>query len=225
MPVAFGFSVGDFIAAVKLIDDVVDAVRESGRASASFAALVEELERFKLTLSRANEIQLDARLERQQREIHYAAEQCLTVIQEFWDKAQKYEEHLYQPQRRKKIRRAVTRIKWALVKQKDVDDLREVLQSHVTNYATLLLEVSLVAARVESLDRRSDHSAVLDALQAFAHQIMAQLTRIYLGVGTGVQLGQALVRSSMHVTSTLIRTFTRVDEIYGLLRSMPPQVL
>jgi hypothetical protein len=43
MSVGFGFSVGDFIAAIELVGTVIDALRSSGSAATEYRALVSQL--------------------------------------------------------------------------------------------------------------------------------------------------------------------------------------
>jgi hypothetical protein len=43
MSVGFGFSTGDFIAAIELVGTVVDALRSSGNAGAEYRELVSQL--------------------------------------------------------------------------------------------------------------------------------------------------------------------------------------
>lgn len=43
MSVGFGFSIGDFIAAIELVGTVVDALRSSGQAGAEYGELVCQL--------------------------------------------------------------------------------------------------------------------------------------------------------------------------------------
>jgi hypothetical protein len=43
MSVGFGFSAGDFIAAIELVRTVVDALRSSGNAGAEYRELVSQL--------------------------------------------------------------------------------------------------------------------------------------------------------------------------------------
>ncbi|KAN0098879.1 hypothetical protein V8E51_014542 [Hyaloscypha variabilis] len=43
MPVSFGFSAGDFIAAIELVATVIDALRESGDASSEYREIVRQL--------------------------------------------------------------------------------------------------------------------------------------------------------------------------------------
>jgi hypothetical protein len=43
MSVGFGFSAGDFIAAIELVGTVVDALRSSGSAGAEYRELVSQL--------------------------------------------------------------------------------------------------------------------------------------------------------------------------------------
>lgn len=40
MPVGFGFSAGDFIAAIQLVSTVIDALRDSGDSSTEYRALI-----------------------------------------------------------------------------------------------------------------------------------------------------------------------------------------
>jgi hypothetical protein len=59
MSAGFGFSVGDFITAVELVANVIDALRSSGHASAAFRDLLSELSTLRITLAKVGEIQLD----------------------------------------------------------------------------------------------------------------------------------------------------------------------
>ena len=43
MSVGFGFSVGDFIAALELVSTVIDALRQSGEASVEYRELLRQL--------------------------------------------------------------------------------------------------------------------------------------------------------------------------------------
>ncbi len=43
MAVPFGFSAGDFIAALKVVKDVIDALHDSGGAGAEYRELIDEL--------------------------------------------------------------------------------------------------------------------------------------------------------------------------------------
>jgi hypothetical protein len=59
MSVGFGFSVGDFIAALELVADVIDALRESGEASKRYRELVRQLDSLESVLLRVKRLELD----------------------------------------------------------------------------------------------------------------------------------------------------------------------
>ena len=50
MSVGFGFSAGDFIAAISLVSTVIDALRDSGDSSSEYRALITQLYTLKTTL-------------------------------------------------------------------------------------------------------------------------------------------------------------------------------
>ena len=59
MSVGFGFSAGDFIAALNLVSTVINALRDSGDASLEYRELVRELYTLEQALLRVKRIELD----------------------------------------------------------------------------------------------------------------------------------------------------------------------
>ena len=59
MSVGFGFSAGDFIAALNLVSTVIDALRDSGDASLEYRELVRQLYTLEQALFRVKRIELD----------------------------------------------------------------------------------------------------------------------------------------------------------------------
>ncbi|KAK3385732.1 hypothetical protein B0H63DRAFT_449745 [Podospora didyma] len=59
MSVGFGFSVGDFLAALQLVGVVIDALRESSDSKAKFHELLSELYALETALLRVKRIDLD----------------------------------------------------------------------------------------------------------------------------------------------------------------------
>jgi hypothetical protein len=94
MSVGFGFSVGDFFAALNLVGTVIDALRESGNASSSFRSLISELYTLESSLLRVKRLDLDDSHKVQQLALRQAASQCQRTIDNFWKKTQKYQHHL-----------------------------------------------------------------------------------------------------------------------------------
>jgi hypothetical protein len=59
MSVGFGFSAGDFIAAIELVSTVVKALRESGDSSTEYQTLVSQLYTLENALLRVKQLELD----------------------------------------------------------------------------------------------------------------------------------------------------------------------
>jgi hypothetical protein len=55
----FGFSVGDFVAALELVADVVDALHESGDAGKRYRELVRQLDGLESVLLRVKRLEVD----------------------------------------------------------------------------------------------------------------------------------------------------------------------
>ncbi|KAL1966057.1 hypothetical protein VTN77DRAFT_4805 [Rasamsonia byssochlamydoides] len=59
MPPAFGFSVGDFIAGIKLVKDLIDALNETAGAKPAYRRLVSELINLERALAQVRDIPVD----------------------------------------------------------------------------------------------------------------------------------------------------------------------
>lgn len=73
MPVAFGFSVGDFIAALNLVNTVIEAVNNSRGSSATYRALIRELYVLESALLRVKNLEFEESQESEKRALEQAA--------------------------------------------------------------------------------------------------------------------------------------------------------
>ena len=90
---SFGFSVGDFIAALELVGTVVNALRASGDASKEFREVVQLLTNLHTALLAVEELDFED-APHLQYPLQSVASQCQQTIQAFCDKVQKYNPHL-----------------------------------------------------------------------------------------------------------------------------------
>ncbi|RYO92937.1 hypothetical protein DL766_008435 [Monosporascus sp. MC13-8B] len=111
MSVGFGFSVGDFLAALKLVGTLIDALRESSHASSSFHSLISELYALESVLLRVKRLDFDDRHNVGKLALRQAASQCQRTTDAFWKEIQKYQPHLQQSGTDSRIRDG-----WAKVK-------------------------------------------------------------------------------------------------------------
>ncbi|MCJ1398875.1 hypothetical protein MMC11_002076 [Xylographa trunciseda] len=84
MSIGFGFSAGDFIAGLTLVNDIIAALKESTGAGVDFRLLVEELEVLKSALEQVQGVQLDQSLQKERFALEQAASLCQRTITDFW---------------------------------------------------------------------------------------------------------------------------------------------
>src|SRR5687768_14416780 len=122
MPVGFGFSIGDFLAVLRLVGAVIDALRESCYASSSFRSLINEINELYVlesALLRVKRLDLDDGHHAEMVALRQAALQCQWTIDSFYKKLQKYQPHLQQGGTESRIKDAWVKIKWAVCNKDD----------------------------------------------------------------------------------------------------------
>lgn len=132
MAASFGFSVGDFIAAIKLIIALSDELRASGRARSHHERLLHRLSNLERILTRVKALNASEGCTGEMLAIRQTADLCARDIEEFSRKAQKYGELSYHDKTLlRKIPVAWRRIQWALFEKKDMDGLCMNLERHM----------------------------------------------------------------------------------------------
>ena len=149
MAVPFGFSAGDFIAALKLVKDVIDALRDSGGASEEYRELINELYTLETALLEVKRVELDDEQHAQRVALQQAASQCHRTIDEFWTKIRKYQPHLRAGGSVSKVKDGWRKVQWALCKKEDIADFRAKLKGHTGSINILLTTVQMYVGRNE----------------------------------------------------------------------------
>ncbi len=150
MSVGFGFSAGDFIAALNLVGTVIDALRDSGDASLEYRELVRELYTLEQALFRVKRIELDESQVSEQIALQQAASQCHRTIDEFWAKVRKYQPHLGQDSSSPRMKSGWMKVRWALCKKDDLARFKADLQGHTASIEVLLLTVQMYASDLKA---------------------------------------------------------------------------
>ena len=95
MSVGFGFSVGDFIAALKLVETVTSSLRASGDSGAHYRTLIAELELLGTCLNSVKQVELDESQYKERISLEAAAAaECQKSIDTFFKKIQKFDSYL-----------------------------------------------------------------------------------------------------------------------------------
>lgn len=147
MTVPFGFSIGDFVAGIGLVQDVIGALQASSTSTARYQGLISELFTLERALLEVKKLGLDdkqtPRLERLDIEALYAALQlaaiqCQDTINRLLNKVKKYEGHLSENGSGSKWKDALRKVQWALLTDKDLEEYRAEIRGHSTSITMLL---------------------------------------------------------------------------------------
>jgi hypothetical protein len=132
MPVGFGFSVGDFLAVLRLVGAVIDALRESSHSGSSFRSLINELYALETALLHVKRLDPDSGHIIEHVALREAASQCQRTINGFYAKIQKYQPHLQRGGTDSTIKDAWMKIKWAVCKKDDLETFRAEVRGHTS---------------------------------------------------------------------------------------------
>jgi hypothetical protein len=141
---SFGFSIGDFLAAIELVHDLAIALSDSHGSVAKFKGLVQELYSLERAMIEAKTLQVPSGLESELWMVQQAASQAQAAITDFLQKNDGYVRSLGQGSS-KWWKDAFHKVKWALFKAKDVEELRACLRGHTLAMGIMLQGLQMFA--------------------------------------------------------------------------------
>ncbi|QKX62296.1 uncharacterized protein TRUGW13939_09455 [Talaromyces rugulosus] len=117
MPAGFSFSVGDFFAVLKLVDTVIDALRESPHSSSWFHALINELYALETALLRVKRLLSDIDGV-EKAALQQVTSQCQRTIGGFYENVvRKNQPHLQQGCSNSRLKDAWAAVKWTVFRK------------------------------------------------------------------------------------------------------------
>ena len=141
---AFGFSVGDFVAAFQLVGTVIGAVRESGGSGAEYRELIGALYGLETALLQVKQLEFEEEQKHQYVALRQAAAQCQTTIDGFCNRIRKYHKHLRTEGSNSKLNDAMVRIEWRMCKKDDLLKFKTDISAHTQSIQILLAAVQSV---------------------------------------------------------------------------------
>ncbi|KAJ8071887.1 hypothetical protein OCU04_002195 [Sclerotinia nivalis] len=205
MSIGFGFSVGDFIAAIDLVAAVVDALRESGNSSSEFREIVRQLDALEDTLRRVKRLELDDTQRAEGIALQKAASCCQITIDDFWKKIQKYQPHLQNGGSGSRLKDGWMKIVWATCKSDDMIKFKAGLAGHTSS-----IQLASIATNEKSQASRPNDE-------------LAHLT-LYSGLTMGERILDATLEIKSTVMKTNLRIFQMVLEIHHVITRIPGHV-
>lgn len=128
---SFGWSAGDIVATITLVNRIVQCVTGAHDARAHFQELLSELQALSRALYEISEL---TKLPGQTPEIEamkFASCSCGETLGRFYKKVQPFESALGTGSKQSKSKAALRMVRWELLVKKDVPELRSYLVAHV----------------------------------------------------------------------------------------------
>lgn len=161
---AFGFSIGDFVTAIKLLDKAAKALREASEATSQFHQAAVELKNIHDVLISVQVLASSGDDADSIRKIHLCARTCYIPLSRFIDKLIKLEPHfgtkacLKGPSNLSaKLQTAGRKLQWAFILDKEVAKLKQQLGPQFTLIGAMLQLESL--KRTVEFGRASEETA------------------------------------------------------------------
>ncbi|KAI9736967.1 MAG: hypothetical protein M1834_000556 [Cirrosporium novae-zelandiae] len=152
MSAGFGFSVGDFIAALELAATVIDAFRESGNVSRRHYGLLQQIESLKRALDQVERLGSKDSQRDKYIAINNAVSRCQNTIDDFLKKMQKYEPH-HHPRRLRKTR------------DRAIGNSRESLRTSNVQILQVVLDIQTSIMHIPRQIERQQPVYMIDALR------------------------------------------------------------
>ncbi|KFX95657.1 hypothetical protein V490_03737 [Pseudogymnoascus sp. VKM F-3557] len=217
MAAAFGFSCGDFIAAVELVTTVVNALSESSEATQEYSELLRQLYSLNIALLQVKSLHVGDSQHSELVGIRQAAAQCHQTIDAFWQKIQKYQPHLQSNGSSSRVKDSWMKIKWAVCKKDEVAKFKADLAGHTESILMLLAAVQIEGANIAKDTQELHNKTLFTTLQA-------GYTKCLERISSSVDQGKLLLRIAVKVLRTNLQIFQAVVAIQTMMANAPSQI-
>ena len=225
MAVGFGFSVGDFIAALELVSTVIDALRDSGTASTEYRELLRQLYSLETALLQVKRLEVEDAQQAELIALRQAASQCQRTIDEFWHKIQKHQPHLvHKSANHSRLKDKWMRIKWAVCTKDDVAKFKADLVGHTESIHLLLSTIQMGSMKIQSETRDHQQRTISGRIQDSYFKCMQKLTAMSDHITNGLRQSTQLLEMTTHVLRTNVQVFQIVKQIQDIITRIPGQI-
>jgi hypothetical protein len=147
MSVAFGFSAGDFLAAISLVGTVIDSLRASSSARVAYHELLSQLLSLETALIQIKRLEVEDVQYAEVIALRQAAAQCRRTIDAFLVKIEGYRGALGKcvdvGGTKERVRSAWMRVRWSVCRTEDVEGFKRDLGAHTESLGLLLMAVQM----------------------------------------------------------------------------------
>lgn len=139
MVVPFGVSVGDFIAGIELVHDIIHALEESAGAGANYRGVILWMKNLEAALNDVRNIESDDVV--QKAALVKVATQCGESIKRFLAKVHKYDNSLQLGGSKRKWVDALRKVQWSLYTKKEIAEFQAEIQGHTMSIQLMLADL------------------------------------------------------------------------------------
>jgi hypothetical protein len=144
---SFGFSAGDFIAALELIGTVINALRESGVSGSQYRELIDQLYSLETALLQVKQLELEEEQHSEYVALRQSASQCQRTIDNFGKKIRKYQKHLRTGGSTSILKDGWMKVRWAMCQQEDLARFQTDLAAHTQSINIIMAALQVVSRR------------------------------------------------------------------------------
>ncbi|PVI07738.1 hypothetical protein DM02DRAFT_580489 [Periconia macrospinosa] len=203
---SFGFSAGDFLAAGKLIHNIIQSLQDVGGAKSEYQELMRELRSLEKALQHLDNLQNDSSSQdRTVQSIKFAALSCRQPLEQFFAKIKKFDGTLDVWAKGQTSKSIVRKVHWGLGMKSEVTKLQGYLNLHIATINMLLAEHSLEKMSLAQKRADSDSSQVREMLDA-AQDGIERIRNTVVGQAVLIQHTHAAMRSLMNMICGEFRT-------------------
>ena len=142
--VGFGFSVGDFIAGINTLIDIVHSLSDTNGAQADYKELGSELQSLKSGLDGVKALPTDPTQTTEFSALHAAVENCRACVERFVRRNSKFKSLENIPGKKwslATLKECGRKVQWAIWKKNDVENFRGRVQWHTGAIGMLLATI------------------------------------------------------------------------------------
>ncbi|KAI4193404.1 MAG: hypothetical protein LQ350_008338 [Teloschistes chrysophthalmus] len=225
MSVGFGFSVGDFIAAINLVGTVIDALSASSRSSSELQELLRQLHSLETALTRIKSLEFSDQQHAQLLALRQSAAQCQLTISTFLAKIASYQPHLLGIDGGgTSLKSSWKKIKWAVCKQQDVVQFKADLFAHTESIQLLLTIVQMQKVDLDHKDQQSLQRSIASCLQDGFFACMRKYSAITSQLESITTQAQECIKNTRHIISMNIKVSQIILDVQNLLNTIPGQI-
>ncbi|KAL8717622.1 MAG: hypothetical protein Q9181_008301 [Wetmoreana brouardii] len=225
MSVGFGFSVGDFLAAIKLVETVIDALSASSQSGSEFRELLRQLYSLETALREVKHLEVDESLHAEVLALKQSAAQCQLTISNFLSKIQSYQPHLLSSNGTgTTLQGKWKKIKWAVCKKKDVALFKADLPAHTESIQLLLTTIQMKNVDLGRKSQQDFQTSMATRIQNVFSSCMRKITAMGEALSSISSLARECLANTRRIIRMNMRVFQVILNVQNLLLSIPEQV-